>query len=203
MIEHHSFENVKVSAFQVPKGGNDLCGDSFFFLETPQYFICALADGLGSGLLAQDASKAAMNIVEEYHSDDISTLMERCNTVLKQTRGAVLAIVKFDYVAETVTYASVGNIRFILAPRDEKVVHPLSTLGFLAGKPQKFKIQQFAYKGEAAFMLYSDGMEIHTQSRNILSRMVSPEDALFYISQLPVNTADDATCIVGRIKPGE
>ncbi|MFC7372761.1 PP2C family serine/threonine-protein phosphatase [Fictibacillus iocasae] len=203
MIEHHSFNNVKVSAFQVPKAGNDLCGDSFFFYETSRYFICALADGLGSGSLAKDASKAAMRIVEEHHDEEITSIMERCNTVLRQTRGAVLAVVKFDFETQTVHYASVGNIRFMLAVKDEKVVHPLSTLGFLAGKPQKFKIQQFSFKGEAAFMLYSDGMEIHTQSRNILSRMISPEDAVFYISQLPVNTSDDATCLVGRIRASE
>ncbi|EIT87433.1 Phosphoserine phosphatase rsbX [Fictibacillus macauensis ZFHKF-1] len=198
MIQDFSYDKIAVSSFQKPKKGNEQCGDSFYCLETPDYFICAVADGLGSGVMARAASQAAITVVAEHHHLELDELMHLCNNNLKGTRGAVLSIFKIDFRDHRVLYAGVGNIRFMMNTGTERLIYPLPTVGFLSGKPQKFRIQEFPVEKETAFIIYSDGMEIHTQSRAILSNMVSPRESAAYLGQVTQTLTDDATCLVGR-----
>lgn len=199
MIQDFSYDKIAVSSFQKPKNGNDLCGDSFYVTETDDYFICAVADGLGSGSMAKTASQAAVTAVEKHHQLDVEDLMKLCNEKLRGTRGAVLSIFKIDFKREIVTYSGVGNIRFMMAGEERKLIYPLPTVGFLSGKPQQFRIQQFPFDDQTAFIIYSDGMEIHTQSRSILTNMVSPKESCAYLGNLTQNLIDDATCLVGKV----
>ncbi|HET7579587.1 MAG TPA: hypothetical protein VFK33_09920, partial [Bacillales bacterium] len=76
MIENLQYRRMEVSAFQEAKTGQVDCGDSYFVTETNEYFICVLADGLGSGKGARRSSERAVSIVKESHHKDIGTLME-------------------------------------------------------------------------------------------------------------------------------
>ncbi|KSU77394.1 MULTISPECIES: protein phosphatase 2C domain-containing protein [Fictibacillus] len=199
MIQDFSYDKIAVSSFQKPKNGNELCGDSFYVTETRDYFICAVADGLGSGGLARKASQAAVIAVEKNHQLEVEEIMQVCNEELKGTRGAVLSIFKIDFNQRIVRYAGVGNIRFMMAGEDRKLIYPLPTVGFLSGKPQKFRVQQFPFDDQTAFIIYSDGMEIHTQSRSILTNMISPRESAAYLGNLSQKLIDDATCLVGKV----
>jgi phosphoserine phosphatase RsbX len=199
MIEHYQYSIASVSSYQKPKKGNDLCGDSFYVKETEDYLVCAVADGLGSGKLAKQASGAATEIIDQNHQESVESLMELCNQGLRGTRGAVIAIVKVDYKNKTASYSGIGNIRFIISAERQRAIHPLPNVGFLVGKPQRFKVQEFKYEKELTFMLYSDGMDIHTQSRSLLTKMISPKDSVNFISGLPQDINDDSTCIVGLV----
>lgn len=199
MIEHYQYSRASVSSYQKPKKGNDLCGDSFYVKETDNYLICAVADGLGSGKMAKEASGAATDIIDQYHDETVEQLMHLCNDGLRHTRGAVIAIVKVDYKNQTATYSGVGNIRFMVSAERQRAIHPLPKVGFLVGKPERFKIQDFRFERELTFMLYSDGMDIHTQSRTLLTKMISPKESVKYISGLPQDINDDATVLVGQV----
>jgi phosphoserine phosphatase RsbX len=199
MIKHYQFSRASVSSYQKPKKGNDLCGDSFYVKETEDYLICAVADGLGSGKLAKEASSAATDIIDNHHGESVEQLMHLCNEGLRYTRGAVIAIVKVDYKNHTVSYSGVGNIRFMISAERQRAIHPLPKVGFLAGKPERFKVQDFKFEKELMLMLYSDGMDIHKESRSLLSKMISPKESVIFISGLPQNINDDATCIIGQV----
>jgi negative regulator of sigma-B (phosphoserine phosphatase) len=199
MIEHYQFSRASVSSYQKPKKGNDLCGDSFYVKETEDYLVCAVADGLGSGKMAKEASGAATDVIDNNHNETVEHLMQLCNEGLRNTRGAVIAIVKVDYKNQTATYSGVGNIRFMISAERQRAIHPLPKVGFLVGKPERFKVQDFNFEKELSFMLYSDGMDIHTQSRSLLTRMISPRESVQFISSLPQDINDDATCIVGQV----
>ncbi|MCM3719378.1 SpoIIE family protein phosphatase [Fictibacillus phosphorivorans] len=199
MIEHYQYSRASVSSYQKPKKGNDLCGDSFYVKETDNYLICAVADGLGSGKMAKEASGTATNIIDQNHDETVEQLMHLCNEGLRHTRGAVIAIVKVDYDNQTATYSGVGNIRFMVSAERQRAVHPLPKVGFLIGKPERFKVQDFRFEKELSFMLYSDGMDIHTQSRALLTKMISPKESVKFISNLPQDINDDATVLVGQV----
>ena len=64
-MDHLKHKDVEAFAHQHSKGGNPFCGDSFFFHATEDYFLCVLADGLGSGQFAFESSSAVTHIVKE------------------------------------------------------------------------------------------------------------------------------------------
>src|SRR5699024_10385072 len=54
---------VQVAVYQKAKSNNYYCGDSYFYTETENEFVCALADGLGSGEFAKESSQAVIDII--------------------------------------------------------------------------------------------------------------------------------------------
>ena len=79
---------------KLPKNNNVYCGDSFYITINDDYFLCVLADGLGSGEFAYESSQAVVSIVKANPDEDVDTLMDYANKVLVRKRGAAVAILK-------------------------------------------------------------------------------------------------------------
>ncbi|WP_041056389.1 PP2C family serine/threonine-protein phosphatase [Jeotgalibacillus campisalis] len=194
-VLHH--ESVKAVAGQYTKMGRSVCGDSYFMIATEDYYVCILADGLGSGTYAHEASSAACDVVSMHHEEDVETLMNRCNDSLLKKRGAAVAIVKVDFTTKVVQYSCVGNVRFYFYSHDGTLTYPLPVTGYLSGRKQTFKTQEFLYGEGSSFLLHSDGLEL-TRVRP----MLQPQHSLDYISsQLEsiVRGTDDTTFVIGRL----
>src|SRR5699024_9744477 len=91
---------VDVAVYQKTKVGNHLCGDSYFYKETDDGFICALADGLGSGEYAKESSDIVMDVIRHHMGASVKDLVKKCNKRLYGKRGVVLGILKFDFKTE-------------------------------------------------------------------------------------------------------
>ncbi|MGC4378086.1 protein phosphatase 2C domain-containing protein [Fictibacillus sp. Mic-4] len=202
MIQQYSYDKLDVAVFQTSKKGNEHCGDSFFIEETDRYFICALADGLGSGSMAKEASETAIQIIKENHFQDIYDLMDLSNRKLKNTRGAVLSIFKIDYERKTVYFSGVGNIRFFFTGKNDKIQYPMPTPGFLSGRPFPFRLQQFDLSNELSFIIYSDGFDIQSKNKYLLRDLDSPVKSIQSIGNFVQDFSDDATCLIGKMKFG-
>ena len=75
-----------------------------------------------------------------------------------QKRGAAVAIVKFDYKEKTIQYSCVGNVRFYMLQDGQKMIYPLPVMGYLSGKPQKLKTQEYPYStGDSFFLTFRWG----------------------------------------------
>ncbi|HET7522482.1 MAG TPA: PP2C family serine/threonine-protein phosphatase [Bacillales bacterium] len=200
MIKHHTYKQMKVGAVQKTKPGQSYCGDSYFVTETEDYFICALADGLGSGVEASRASGKAVSVIEAHHDESIDVLMRECNKALAFGRGAVLSIFKIFYHTNQLAFSGVGNVRFMLRMPNGEVIYPLSTGGFLSGRPQPYRVQTFPYEKGTSFIIYSDGFDMNTAARRPLLCMGSPEEASRYVRLLledGTGRNDDVTFIFG------
>ncbi|KIL52214.1 phosphoserine phosphatase [Jeotgalibacillus soli] len=166
-------------------------------IATDEYFLCILADGLGSGKYAHEASIAACEIVASHHSEDVESLMERSNRALIKKRGAAVAIIKIMFKEKVYHYSCVGNIRFYLYSPTGKLTYPLPITGYLSGRPQVYKTQRFTYENGSSFLIHSDGLQL-TRVRALFERNRSLE----YIStelESIVTDADDTTFIIGRL----
>jgi len=197
MIENFS-NRLELFVHQTTKAGNKECGDSYFYKATDEYFICVVADGLGSGRYAHEASSAVISVVEEYHHENLDSLMSRCNQVLYQKRGAAVSIMKVYFDRKEFVYSGVGNIRFYLYSPQGKLTYPLPVTGYLSGKPQAFHTQTFAYEPESKFLIYSDGFEIHG-AKSLLGGYRSTKAIADEIKQNHVDGNDDATFILGSL----
>lgn len=205
MIKNHHFARTDISSFQKPKKGQICCGDSYFFIETNDYFICVLVDGLGSGEEAKQASERAISVVREHHDEDVDFLMSACNKELRVGRGAVLSMFKIKFDAHELIFSGVGNVRFIFYSPDRKKVTPIPTLGFLAGKPIEPKIQVYPFESGSSFALYSDGLEMNVGHHSLFSD-TSPEVATSHIQHMVMkdeSIQDDVTFLYGKITAEE
>ncbi|WP_243292540.1 PP2C family serine/threonine-protein phosphatase [Bacillus sp. FJAT-47783] len=198
MFQIEATKYIRAFAYQAEKMGNVYCGDCFYMLATDCYFICVIADGLGSGKAAYESSSAICRMVEKYQEEDLSTLLSKCNEGMKNKRGATVSLLKVDFLKRECVYSSVGNIRFTLYSPSNQFIYPLPVGGYLSGKPQKYRIHTFAYEQGSTFILYSDGLKL-PMSRSLLKQYHTVEEITKNLEQyIPLRT-DDLTYVVGQL----
>ncbi|MGP4070883.1 PP2C family serine/threonine-protein phosphatase [Halobacillus sp. B29] len=163
------YKHVRLSIYQKAKKGNYYCGDSYFYKETEDAFICALADGLGSGEMAHESSKAVMNVIEEHTDLTIEALVRKCNEVLVGKRGVVLGILRIDFTAKTYSYSSIGNIGVIIIEPDGRRHRNIPLAGYLAGFTRKLRVSRGEISPGMIFLLFSDGVN----DRRLTSKYIS------------------------------
>ncbi len=197
-MEHIKKDRIEVHAENIAKGDNRFCGDSYFFHHTDEYFICVLADGLGSGEFAFDSSSAVAKVVQDYHDQDVESLMNLCNKALENKRGAAVSILKVYYESQEFVYSCVGNIRFYLYSPDGKMTYPLPITGFLSGRPQAIRVQRFPYLPNSRFLIHSDGLVI-SGTKSLLQTDYSIDEIKDNINLHIDNKKDDTTYIIGGL----
>jgi anti-sigma regulatory factor (Ser/Thr protein kinase) len=98
----------EVGIFGRPIAGEPESGDDAAFVRTPDSLLVAVADGLGHGLEAREASTRAMAVVRG--GGEPRALLASAHQALQGTRGAVMAAARFDHAAALLTHAGAGNI---------------------------------------------------------------------------------------------
>ena len=66
---------IEVFVYQEAKEGNNESGDTYFTYMNEEYFLCAIADGLGNGPIARQSSEIIPMILAEYHHETIDELI--------------------------------------------------------------------------------------------------------------------------------
>lgn len=199
MASTQLFKHVKVASFQESKNNNPKCGDAFFCIETNEYFICAVSDGLGSGQLAFEASNLVISYIKKNHHHELTTLMHECNRLLVNKRGVVLSIVKVDYHNKKVAYSNMGNINCIFYSPDGVLTRTIPKRGFLSGKKISFTTQDISYQKGMRFIIFTDGMEVDSSLHKLISKEVSAAEVIPYIKANATFKNDDKILIVGDL----
>jgi negative regulator of sigma-B (phosphoserine phosphatase) len=199
MLEVESNGHIMALAYQIQKKGNSCNGDSFFIKATEDYFICAVADGLGSGPGAYASSHAIREVVENCHHKEVEVLIDDCNKVLKEKRGATVSILKVNFSQKKFTYSSVGNIRFVLYCPSGRYIDPLPVLGYLSGKPQKYRSNTFSYEKNSKFIIHTDGLVIPSIKQSLIS-FHSIEEISNHLETYTKLQQDDITYIVAQLQ---
>jgi|tagenome__1003787_1003787.scaffolds.fasta_scaffold20513672_2 phosphoserine phosphatase RsbX len=198
MLELDFNQYIQAIAYQIPKEGNVFNGDSFYMEVMEDYFICVVADGLGSGEHAYHSSNAIRQEVKNNHEKEVEVLIESCNQVLKEKRGATISILKVHFLQKTFTYSSVGNIQFVLSCPSGRFIYPLPVLGYLSGKPQKYRCETFSYEKGSKFILHTDGLAF-PGIKSLVSSSCSIEEISNHLDIYAKTGKDDLTYIVGQL----
>ncbi|WP_164214665.1 protein phosphatase 2C domain-containing protein [Virgibacillus sp. YIM 98842] len=151
-------KRINVAVFQKPKKGKYYCGDSYFYLETENEFLCAIADGLGSGEYARESSQIVIDIIRKNMNESIESIIKICNEQLFGKRGVVLGILKINFDSMLYSFSSIGNIGIVTANRNKKKKRNIPSSGYLAGYPRKFKVIQERLEKNMNFIMFSDGV---------------------------------------------
>jgi hypothetical protein len=100
----------ETGAVRVAKTGEEVCGDSWIVHHRPVGPRVTIADGLGHGPIAAEASRTAIAVANDRIADSAIDLLDRIHGALRATRGAALAVAEIDCDLGIVRFAGLGNI---------------------------------------------------------------------------------------------
>ena len=142
-------------AVSVPMPGEQVCGDSCMALDTSVGPTLLVADGLGHGPEAAIAANEAVRLLQRYPSAQVPQLLELLHAGLRHTRGAAVAVARFDAGARKVIYGGIGNVAGALVDREQ--MRRMVSLNGTAGLNAR-KFQAFDYPATPLIILHSDGL---------------------------------------------
>ncbi len=188
---------MEVAVYQTAKHGNDCSGDSYFYIETDDGFICALADGLGSGELAKASSETVIQVVQKKIDEPLDSLIDLCNEALsgKNMRGCVLSILRIDYQHCRYSYASIGNIGVVVVNEDGSKKRNIPNPGYLSGIKRDVNIHRGALEDGAVFFMFSDGVNERQLTKEFYSQKSMQSTINWFTLQQQKNSHDDTTLI--------
>lgn len=192
--------NIDIAVYQKPKYGNYCCGDSYFYKETDNGFICALADGLGSGEFAKDSADAVMQEVENFANESIETIVKKCNEVLIKRRGVVLGIIKMDFEQQKYSFMSIGNIGIIKVNEDGSKSRKIPTGGYLTGYTRPFKVIHEELHPGTVFYMFTDGVNERLFSTKFYQIESMSDSIQMFTENQEQKMLDDTTLVAMKYK---
>lgn len=141
----------------LPMPGEAVCGDAWTVEISDANLTLMMADGLGHGPDAAQASLKAVEVVQERAHESPALLMQSIHDGLRGTRGAAVAVVQIDRNAEQVNFCGIGNIA-VSTFDDQSRRHLVSHNG-IAGTNIR-KIQEFpqSWFSNMSLIAHSDGI---------------------------------------------
>ncbi len=188
---------VEIATYEKPKKGNYHSGDSYFYIETDDYFLVALSDGLGSGEVAKQSSQAVIDTIRRNRHLPLDELMEISNQALfgNDLRGCVLGILRMDFQAEKFSYVSVGNIGIIMISSAGIKSRNIPIHGYLSGVPTKAKVHHGELQKDALFFMFSDGVDERQLTKKFYSFPSMATTVDWFTQQQKDHMEDDTTLI--------
>lgn len=144
-------------AVNLPKTGETACGDAWCSKAHGSGFKLMVADGLGHGPVAAEASHAAVRVFTAHHALTPGVLLEHVHGALRSTRGAAVAVADVDMGRGQVVFAGIGNIAGVVITDDNtrRMVSHNGTAGHVAKRVQEFT---YPFRGSPLVVLCSDGL---------------------------------------------
>lgn len=156
---------VEVGPVTLPFKGETRCGDNWSHLSLADCERLFVADGLGHGPEAAEASDEARRIFESGAGRPLPELMDYLHRSLKRTRGAAVAIAEIDLRAGVVRYVGAGNISGTILHKGEmrSLVSQNGTVGHEIRTIQEF---EYPWAPGSILVMNSDGLQSRWDLRN-------------------------------------
>jgi anti-sigma regulatory factor (Ser/Thr protein kinase) len=197
---HHSprATSFSVGVVNVAKSGESVSGDSWSAKIGPHAASMIVADGLGHGILAAEASRAA---IFEFERDPLrppSQGIEDVHNALRPTRGAAVAIASLDFEHDVARFAGIGNIAAVIL--DGTTRRSLVSNNGTAGHTARH-VREFTYPlvRSSVLVMHSDGLATSWNAADytgLWSR--DPALAAGVLYRDFTRRRDDVTVLVGR-----
>jgi anti-sigma regulatory factor (Ser/Thr protein kinase) len=152
---------IEVGAIHVAKTGEDVCGDEWSWRLRDERLAIMIADGLGHGLHAYEAARAAITLFEQSHDEPPGRLIDAVHAALRASRGAAVAMLAVDLTRGIATYSGLGNISSTILPGSgtrTNLVSQNGTAGHSAPRVQEF---HYPVPPGSMIVMHSDGLGTH------------------------------------------
>src|SRR5437762_207079 len=151
---------LRTEGLAIAKPGEDVCGDAWAAQPRIDGTMILVADGLGHGPGAAEASRAAVAAFLGSRDPSPANRLQDLHHALRSTRGAAAAIADLHAARGVVRFAGLGNIAgAIVTPETTRqMVSRDGTVGVIAARLPEFS---YPLSRDAAFIIYSDGLTSH------------------------------------------
>ena len=198
----HPANESPVGAVSVALHGQVACGDSWAVMTGQGWARCLVADGLGHGPMAAEASHLAREIFLSHPQLGLIDLLQRMHVQLRTTRGAAAAVAHLDHRLGRLYFAGIGNIAGSIVSDDgiQSLVSHNGTLGgSMPGNPRQF---EHPWRRGSTLIMHSDGIRPQWQMREVPGLWNRhPEVVAGVLFRDHARPTDDATVLVHRPLP--
>lgn len=142
----------------LPAPGEVVCGDSWGIAFEDQRAALLVADGLGHGEHAAEASLAAVGLFAQQPFAQMKDGLEESHIVLRMTRGAAVTRAQLDIDANTVRSAGAGNvaIRIVSGVFNRSMLAQHGTVGVQMRRVEETMME---WPAHALLVCHSDGLQ--------------------------------------------
>ncbi len=146
-----------VSSLTKPLVGGMPCGDATAYRLTRDRCLVMLADGLGHGPLAAEASRRAVGVFRTSTSTAPGQLIDQMHRELSSTRGAAISILALDLTTSQLVHAGVGNVatRLIKAGSSQLLASQPGIVGHRMPRLRELALDASVFD---TAVLHSDGL---------------------------------------------
>lgn len=142
----------------LPAPGETVCGDSWGVAFDEQRAALLVADGLGHGEHAAQASLAAVDLFAKQPFAKLKDALEEAHVILRMTRGAAVTRAQLDSQAGTLLSAGAGNvtIRIVSGVFNRSVLAQHGTVGVQMRRVEETRMM---WPAHALVVCHSDGLQ--------------------------------------------
>lgn len=147
----------RMAAISLPVAGETVCGDGWASQHTPGRSVYIVADGLGHGPMAAEASDEAVRIFHLSAQHPPERILQDVHSALVKTRGAAVSVAEVFHQKQVLNYAGAGNIvaAICTAGKTRSLVSMNGTVGHSVGRLQQFS---YPWPADSALIMHSDGL---------------------------------------------
>jgi anti-sigma regulatory factor (Ser/Thr protein kinase) len=189
---------LEVGAMVSPIAGEEVSGDAWALKQDVRGAMILVADGLGHGTEAAEASSDAVRTFQAAEMPRTLDHLDRIHHALAKTRGAAVLIVDVDLDRGVMRFCGVGNIsgQLLGGPSPRR----LHCTNGIAGH-QIRTVQEFNYPwpDDGLLILYSDGIQSGLSMEKYAGLYGRHPSLIAAVLHRDFNRkTDDATVVVAR-----
>lgn len=141
----------------VPITSEEVCGDAWTAIDSGNILSVMVADGLGHGPGAAEASIPAIKTLMDDPEGFPSRVIQNCHLRMRGGRGAAVATARIDLNASELRYCGVGNIAGCIFTAESRQ-HLISHNGIVG--VNMLKTQEFGHEWheDSMLIMHSDGL---------------------------------------------
>ncbi len=149
---------VRIQGVQLPKPGEEVCGDQWDAINRRGGGSIVLADGLGHGLHAFTAARAAVDAMHRRENLGPKEMLIDMDLAMRHTRGAAVGVAEFDDARRVVTFCGLGNISGRIVEPGLPARHMVSVNGTAGVAARVVRDFSYPWPEGAVLVLHSDGV---------------------------------------------
>ena len=189
---------VVAAGISVALAGEIVCGDAWALTVDGTSTSVLVADGLGHGPDAAEASRAAVEVFTDDPASDARSLVTAMHQRLRRTRGAAVMLLQLDEEGSRIRSCGAGNVvaRVVTGDSDRTVLTQHGTAGVQIRTPEEATMD---WPDHAIVVVHSDGIESRWDPRRLMPVLRrDPMLAAALLLRDHSRGRDDATVVVLR-----